>query len=273
MAEKQMTVKVLQVVKTTEQWATAPVSETVLSTGLLGFETATNGEVYAKIGDGTHTWSALPYVTDPTVASKVETLQVAKVKGVITQEELEEKTTGNHVGDVWIVGTSDPENPTADDYQEYIWVEETHEVEDPLNPGETIEETVGKWEAIGTINTPYELPIASAETLGGIKVGTGLNIASATGVLSVPVMTGATPLIPAVEPDPEVDDDEGTPAVPAAAGTAGLVPAPQIGDETKVLSGAGTWVTMVDSALEQRVAAIEEDYITTEDELILQCTL
>ena len=32
--------------------------------------------------------------------------------------------------------------------------------------------------------TPYELPIASAETLGGVKVGTGLSIDAETGALS-----------------------------------------------------------------------------------------
>lgn len=34
--------------------------------------------------------------------------------------------------------------------------------------------------------TPYSLPIAGAETLGGVKVGTGLSINSETGVLSNP---------------------------------------------------------------------------------------
>lgn len=286
MAAKSLNVKVLQVVNTTAQWAeTTAATTTAMDKGLLGIEVTTGGTVHAKVGDGNTLWGALPYITDPTVdqkiASAISTLgSVTKVKGTVADTTALENIEDPEPGDVYFVGSSDPENPGADDFQEYIYIEQEveTEVEDPDHPGQTITqtETVGKWEKLGSVNSAYELPIASAETLGGVKIPANgpLNINASTGVLGVAVMTGATPLIPAVEPDPENPEDQGTPAVPAAAGTAGLVPAPQIGDETKVLSGAGTWVNMPDlTSVENRLDTIEEDYITTQDLLTLQCTL
>ena len=284
MAAKSLNVKVLQVVNTTAQWLeSTAATTTAMDKGLLGIETTTSGGVHAKVGDGNTLWGALPYITDPTVDQKIadaiSTLgSVTKVKGTVASTEALEAIEDPEPGDVYFVGSSDPENPTEDDFQEYIYIEQEVETEDPENPGETITETVGKWEKLGSVNTAYELPIASADTLGGVKIPASgiLSINAETGVLSatVPVMTGATPLIPAVPADPEVEGDEGTPEVPAAAGTAGLVPAPQIGDETKVLSGAGTWVDMPDlTTIEDRLDTIEDDYITTQDLLTLQCTL
>ena len=282
MAAKSLSVKVLQVVNTTAQWAeTTAATTTAMDKGLLGIEVTTGGTVHAKVGDGNTLWGALPYITDPTVDQKISdaisTLgSVTKVKGTVASTEALEAIEDPEPGDVYFVGSSDPENPTEDDFQEYIYIEQEVETEDPDNPGETLTETVGKWEKLGSVNSAYELPIASAETLGGVKipVNSPLNINASTGVLSVAVMTGATPLIPAVEPDPEDPEDQGTPAVPAAAGTAGLVPAPQIGDETKVLSGAGTWVDMPDlTSVENRLDTIEEYYISSQDLLTLQCTL
>jgi hypothetical protein len=279
MADKTLSVKVLQVVKTTAQWEA--ISKP-LDNGLLGIETTATGKVHAKVGNGTDQWTALPYVTDPTVDAKItaaiEALgPISKVKGTVATMDDLENVEDPQQGDVYFVGTNDPENPTEDAYQEYIYVVETVTVDDPEHPGETIEQEQGRWEFIGSANEAYELPIASSETLGGVKIAnTGiLSINSETGILSasVPVMTGATPLVPGVEPDPEDPEDQGTPEIPASAGTAGLVPAPQIGDENKVLSGAGTWVNMPDTTqLEERVQTIEEEYVKEEDFLTLLCT-
>ena len=67
-----------------------------------------------------------------------------------------------------------------------------------------------------------ELPIASADTLGGIKVGSNLSINSETGALSgnYSAFTGT----------------DGT-----SAGSAGLVPAPATTDAGKFLKADGTW--------------------------------
>ena len=73
----------------------------------------------------------------------------------------------------------------------------------------------------------YELPIAAADTLGGIKVGSNLSIDSETGVLS------AT--------DTTYSNFVGTDGT--AAGTAGLVPAPATTDSGKFLKADGTWDT------------------------------
>ena len=273
MADKTLSVKVLQVVKTTAQWKA--ISKP-LDNGLLGIETTVTGEVHAKVGNGTDQWTALPYVTDPTVDEKItaaiEALgPISKVKGTVATKDDLENVENPQQGDVYFVGTNDPENPTEDAYQEYIYVVETVTVDDPEHPGETIEQEQGRWEFIGSANEAYELPIASSETLGGIKVGANLEINDQTGVLSaaIPVFQGATA---AVAPaDPEDPEDEGT---PAKAGVAGLVPAPAATDLGKVLGASGQWVELPDTSdLESRVDEIEENYISEADLVAIQCTL
>ncbi len=91
----------------------------------------------------------------------------------------------------------------------------------------------GTWE---TFNN-YSLPTASASTLGGIKVGSGLSISS--GVLSadvqeVPAMTGASS---------------------SAAGTAGIVPAPASGQQSLFLRGDATWATPTNTDTKVNVKA------------------
>lgn len=73
----------------------------------------------------------------------------------------------------------------------------------------------------------YELPTASADTLGGVKVGSNLAIDSETGVLS------AT--------DTTYTAFTGTDG--ETAGSAGLVPAPATTDAGKFLKADGTWDT------------------------------
>lgn len=81
----------------------------------------------------------------------------------------------------------------------------------------------GQWTTV----SQYNLPIASANDLGGIKVGSNLSIDSGTGVLS------AT--------DTTYSDFTG--ATTQQAGAAGLVPAPTTSDPEKYLKGDGTWDT------------------------------
>lgn len=73
----------------------------------------------------------------------------------------------------------------------------------------------------------YSLPIASANDLGGVKVGTNLSIDSSTGVLSATDTTYSN-----------FTGTDGT-----AAGAAGLVPAPATTDAGKFLKADGTWDT------------------------------
>lgn len=76
----------------------------------------------------------------------------------------------------------------------------------------------------------YAMPKASASTLGGIKVGTGLS-ADADGVLSA---TGVA--------SPEMTGANGT-----TAGTGGTVPAPVATDNVKFLRGDATWAVPTDT--------------------------
>lgn len=70
----------------------------------------------------------------------------------------------------------------------------------------------------------YVLPMAyqvkaTANTLGSVRVGSGLNI-DGDGILSTSTMTGASA---------------------SSAGTSGYVPAPSAGDQDKFLKGDGTF--------------------------------
>ena len=94
----------------------------------------------------------------------------------------------------------------------------------------------------------YELPIASAETLGGVKVGSNLSIDSETGVLAATNTTyNAGSNISISEEnvisatDTTYSNFVGTDGT--SAGTAGLVPAPATTDAGKFLKADGTWDT------------------------------
>lgn len=179
-----LNVKVLNVCKTTAEWA---AESSVISKGLLCVELADDGRTLVKIGDGTKVYSALPYVsdgaykisdyytkteTDAAIDEKIAALgTIVRVKGVkATVDEL--PTTGNVVGDLWFVGQP---GSTSDSYEEYIYT------------------TDNKFEYIGkTGGGVYELPIASADTLGGVKIGEGLSIDLTSGVVSVDIATATT---------------------------------------------------------------------------------
>ena len=94
----------------------------------------------------------------------------------------------------------------------------------------------------------YELPIASAETLGGVKVGSNLSIDAETGVLSATNTTYTAGSNVSISDenvisatDTTYSDFTGTDGT--SAGTAGLVPAPATTDAGKFLKADGTWDT------------------------------
>lgn len=64
MASKTMNTKVLNICKTTEQWA---AEASVISKGLLCIEFTTDGKTLAKVGDGINPYSTLAYVADPSI--------------------------------------------------------------------------------------------------------------------------------------------------------------------------------------------------------------
>lgn len=174
MADVTMNMKVLNVTKTTSQWAQV---SSVISKGLLCVEIDTNDKMWVKVGDGVHTYAQLPYITDGAIESLGTLFRIMGIKA--STSEL--PATGNRTGDVWFVGSASTAG--SDKYEEYIWTanntwEFLGKISDPVIPvytgGTGI--TIDSSDAIN-------LDIASANSLGGIKVGTNLSI-DANGVLS-----------------------------------------------------------------------------------------
>lgn len=177
MADTTMNVKVLNVTKTTAQWTANDVKDTIISKGLLCIELDSNNKSWAKVGDGVHKYAELPYITDAAIASLGN---LFTIKGVVASTS-DLPSTGNHPGDVYFVGSASTAG--SDKFEEYVWT------------------TGGTWEFIGKVTDPViptytggtgitidssdaiNLDIASANSLGGIKVGTNLSI-DANGVLS-----------------------------------------------------------------------------------------
>lgn len=150
---KTMSVKVLNVCKTTTEWAAVT---TVIDKGLLCVEFTDDGKIQIKIGNGSKTFAELPYVVDGSfsisdyytieeadeainsaVESAVQALgNVMHIKGVkATVEEL--PTEGNEIGDLWFVGTLT--DGQADSYSEYVWTADS------------------VWEFIGRANASVDL--------------------------------------------------------------------------------------------------------------------
>ena len=172
MADTTMNVKVLNVTKTTAQWAANDVKDTIISKGLLCIELDSNNKSWAKVGDGVHKYAELPYITDAAIASLGN---LFTIKGVVASTS-DLPSTGNHPGDVYFVGSASTAG--SDKFEEYVWT------------------TGGTWEFIGKVTDPViptytggtgitidsndaiNLDIASANSLGGIKVGTNLSIAN-----------------------------------------------------------------------------------------------
>ncbi len=240
MANKTLSVKVLNVCKTTAQWAT---ETTVISKGLLCVELTTDGKTLVKIGDGVKTYTQLPYITDGSfsisdystttevneiIDSKLEALgNIIRIKGVKgTVAEL--PTEGNEIGDLWFVGAV---TETSDSFAEYIYTSENkfeflgrvqtdvdlseyatttyvdglvEQITTRLEALETASHTHANKEALDKVTPelmeklkdyePYVLPAATAEALGGIKLGGDLQI-DENGVVTtnIPDATDTTP--------------------------------------------------------------------------------
>lgn len=156
MAQVNMDVKVLNIVKTTEQWA---AESSAISKGFLCVEVTTDNKTLVKIGDGTKTYAELPYIsdgsfvisdyytktqTDTAISNAITAIgTVLKVKGV-KETTAELPTTGNEAGDLWFVGTS--AEGSVDNFSEYVYT------------------TEGKWEFLGRIQTEVDLSDYATKT-------------------------------------------------------------------------------------------------------------
>lgn len=192
-----LNVKVLNVCKTTEQWA---AETAVISKGLLCVELASENITLVKIGDGVKTYAQLPYITDGSfsisdystttevtemIDTKLEALgNIIRIKGIKpTAAEL--PTEGNELGDLWFVGTA---GETTDSFAEYIWTSANKfeflgrvQTDVDLSGYATttyvdgkVQDLVNRIEALEAAE--YSLPTASATVLGGVKVGEDLQI-------------------------------------------------------------------------------------------------
>lgn len=129
MANKIMnSVQVLHDVRTTEQWNA--IGTTIIPKGYLTIEITTEGKPKAKVGNGSDTWAALPYLNaetdlsdyatkdyvDTGISSAISALgTVFVVKGRVDSVE-DLPNTDNKSGDVYLVGAQD-----ADNFAEYYW--------------------------------------------------------------------------------------------------------------------------------------------------------
>ena len=298
MATKTMSMKVLHVCKTTEQWA---AETTVISKGLLCIEFTTDGKTLAKVGDGVNPYSTLKYISDGSfvitdyytktevddaIDAGIESLgKVLRIKGIkATVEEL--PTEENEVGDIWFVGVA---GETADSYEEYVWTTES------------------KWEYMGRVQTDLDLseyakieyvdeqikavkdrldviePKAHTHTnadvldattasfttdletkLGGIEEGANKTVvdtelsADSTNPVENKAVSGAL--------DTKVDKEEGK-------GLSTNDYTDEAVADVAAAKAATATLTETTDDLEERLAAVEGDYITSADEVTINCTL
>ena len=135
MADRTMSMKVLHVTKSTAEWASWEAAEltagrsAVITRGILCIELDTSDNSWAKVGDGVHKYSELPYITDGAIAALGN---LFSIKGVVaTTSQL--PATGNKAGDVYFVGPKTGAQG-SDQYSEYVWT------------------TAGAWEYIGEVS-------------------------------------------------------------------------------------------------------------------------
>lgn len=125
-----LNVKIQQLMKTTAQWAEVL---TTIPDKVLCFEDAGNNIIKAKLGNGTSTWSELPYLngsgidfstiytkteTDTAISTAISNLgTIFRIMGKKTSAA-ELPTTGNNVGDVWFVGAT---GEGVNTFEEFVW--------------------------------------------------------------------------------------------------------------------------------------------------------
>ena len=177
MADTVMSVKLLNVTKTTAQWAASDVKDIIISKGLLCVELDSDNKSWVKVGDGVHKFAELPYITDAAISSLGN---LFSIQGVVASTS-DLPSTRNKTGDVYFVGSA--ATAGSDKFEEYVWTaggtwEFIGKVTDPVIPTYT-----GGTGITIDSNDAINLDIASTSSLGGIIVGTNLTIDS-SGVLS-----------------------------------------------------------------------------------------
>jgi hypothetical protein len=280
MANVTKNVKILQVTKTTAEWA---LIDTIIDNGLLCIEFTADNQTLAKVGDGLHTYSALPYIgtadvsmsnyytrgeTDAKIQDAIEDLNIGNisVKGVVS-DTTSLPESGMTAGDMYLVG---PKEGTTNEYDQYVytandgWVNmgtrETEEID--LSNYVTQTDFAALQAEVDALRLDQD-PHTNRAILDQITAPFTTELE--TKLNDIDVFEGAV----AADPEQEIE---------ASAGTSGLVPAPQIGDDTKFLRGDGTWQTVSsaaydDTELRGRIETLEEETIKTTDDLVFQCSV
>lgn len=280
--QKTMNVKILQATKTTQEWSQVT---SILDKGLLCVELTEDNQTLIKVGDGLHTYAALPYVgtsdvdmnnyytkgeTNAAIENAISEVVVGNIKFTGVASTVDQLPSTANAGDMYLVG---PKTGTSDTYDQYVWndvawvnigTRQSEEID--LSNYATITDIQALQNQLDIIKidqTPHEnraiLDQIDTPFTQAIKESIEAELNNLQNVF-----TGAT----AADPEHEV---------PASAGTKGLVPAPQIGDENKFLRGDGTWsvATGGDPAviedLENRVETLEEVSVKSSDDLLLMC--
>lgn len=129
-----MNVKILQVTKTTAEWASV---NDVISKGLLLVELTADGKTKIKVGNGVDTFADLKYIesatdtslyytkneTDTQISEAIKAIgDMLVIKGVLDSKDAL-PASDNKVGDVYLVKPADGDNAQSanDSYEEYIW--------------------------------------------------------------------------------------------------------------------------------------------------------
>lgn len=142
MANRAMTAKIINVTKTTTEWAS---TVDTITKGVLCVEFTDDNKVKLKVGDGAKAFADLPYASEvdlskySTTEQMIEAINAAiaelgnvlRIKGVVASVG-ELPASNNKVGDVYFVGT---DGEKQDNFAEYVWTESN------------------KWEYIGQIQS------------------------------------------------------------------------------------------------------------------------
>lgn len=251
--------KVLQVTKTTAEWAAV---DSVIPKGLLCVELA-GAKTLIKVGDGANAFAALPYVTDEidmtqyytktqtdtAISDAITALgTVFNIKGRVATTEALNDIESPKAGDVYLVGADDTDNAA-----EYYYT------------------TDGKWEYMGLIT---EVDLSDYFTKEEVNAALDLKLDVAT--YTTYIQTTATTLADLrTDVDKKVEKEAGK----------GLSTNDYTTEEKTKLEGieegaqknvAADSVFSPESTNAQSGAAIAaklENYINTDDEIIINCTL
>lgn len=211
------------IVRTTAQWADRSVANVSIERGVLCIELTPDGHTKLKVGEGNKYYRQLPYIDGSgggdlsnyyTKAEINRLLATLNCMAVVSTEEYISygrlPRSGNKLGDVRFVHNDQSNNPLIYMWNGERWIPFSEAIQIDLsayakksevNPRlNTLEEkahthpnkpvldattasyTTEEKEKLTELEN-YVLPVATTDTLGGVKVGTGLSIDS-SGVLS-----------------------------------------------------------------------------------------